>query len=88
MFGTKEQIEEARKNPKFSYVKLGECWSKHQGNDGGFTLNWGVEHLGFGQLAFYKKGSNIYCDSEHMSKDFIQKTFLFFLEKEIVYRDK
>lgn len=80
MFGTKEEIEEARKNPQFKYVEL-ETWTKHQGNDGGFILQWAVEHLGFGEIAFYKKGSKIICDTECMSREFVEKTIKAFLDK-------
>jgi len=78
VFGTKEEIAEAKKNPQFKYVEL-EVWDKHTGNDGGFILNWGVEHLGFGQIAFYKKGSKIICDTECMGKEFVEKTIKHFL---------
>lgn len=78
MFGTKEERNEAIKNPKFVYVTM-QCWDKHQGNDGGFVLQWGVEHLGFGEIAFYKKGSVIKCDTETMGKEFVQKALEHFL---------
>lgn len=85
---TKEERDEAKANPQFKYVELGSCWAKHEGNDGGFTLNWGAENLGFGQLAFYRKGSKIKCDTEHMSNEFIKKALAHFLEKEVEYVDR
>ena len=59
------------------YVELGECWSAHEGNDGGFILRWGgkssgVLGFGFGQIAFYYKNGVLHCDSEEMSKEFVQ----------------
>ena len=82
---TKEQIDEARKNPQFVYVRLGDTWDKHLYNDGGFVLEWGVKNFGFGTLTFIKHGDKVICDTETMSNDFVSKVFEEFV-KTLVYK--
>ena len=76
---TKEQIDEARKNPKFIYVKLSDCWDKHTKNDGGFAIDWAVENLGFGQFTFIKNDKKVICDNETMGRDFVEKVLKYFI---------
>ena len=77
---TKEQINEAIKNPKFIYVKLSDCWDKHKKNDGGFAIDWCIENFGFGQFTFIKQGDKVICDNETMGREFVEKVLKYFLD--------
>ena len=36
-------------------------------------MKWGISGFGFGELFFYEKDDQMYCDNELMSKDTIKK---------------
>ena len=36
-------------------------------------IKWGVSGFGYGELYFYEKDEQIYCDNELLSKDTIKK---------------
>lgn len=81
IFGmTPDERKAARENPEFVYTEL-QAWSKHEGNDGGFLIQWGAKGIGFGEIAFVKEGDKIKCYTECMSKEFVKKTVLQFLDK-------
>lgn len=77
---SKEELEAARKNMKFVYVKVNEDVPK-----GGFILDWGVEGIGFGQITFYEKNNQLACDTETMGRSFVKAALLHFLENSVVY---
>lgn len=77
---SKEELEAARKNLKFVYVKVSEDVPK-----GGFILDWGVEGIGFGQITFYEKNGKLTCDTETMGRSFVKAALLHFLENSVVY---
>lgn len=62
------------------YAELGGTWDKHEGNDGGFIIRWGIANCGFGEFAFYKKGDKVFCDTECMSKETVKKVMMKFLD--------
>lgn len=77
---------------KLNYVSLGGTWDKHDGNDGGFVLNWKAEGekefnggIQFGQISFVKRGSQVECDDEGMGKKFVDEAVKLFL-KNIEYK--
>lgn len=39
----------------------------------GICFNWTAKGVGFGQLYFYTKDDQVYCDNEMMGKEFIKK---------------
>lgn len=73
MVSKKEQINEAFKNPKFIYVNL-KTWIKHEGNNGGFVLQWAAKRIGFGEISFIiGTDGKYYVDTEALSKEFCNK---------------
>jgi hypothetical protein len=34
-------------------------------------IYWSATGIGFGELVIYQKGAKLYCDSEHMSREFV-----------------
>ena len=85
---TAEEHKAARENPEFVYSELGGTWKENKPhNDGGFLIQWGAKGVGFGEFAFVKEGDKVKCYTECMSKEFIRKTLLHFLES-IEYEDK
>ena len=75
-------MKENKKTYKFKYVKLSSSWQPYEENGdkhyGGFTLNWGCENVGFGQLTFYNKNGKCECWTECMSKEFIKAALDYF----------
>ena len=72
------------KNYNFTYVGLGDTWDKHEGNDGGFVIEWSCENIGFGTLTFIKKDGQVICDTETMNKEFCKQALEeFFMKVEI-----
>jgi|GEM_PF-6507503 len=61
------------RNPEFAYVEVGNSWEANKHNDGGFTIRWGAKDIGFGELTFYYKKKQLFCDTETMSKEFVRK---------------
>lgn len=84
---TPEELKAARENPEFVYTEL-KTWEKHSHNDGGFLLQWGAKGVGFGEFAFVKEDDRVICYTECMSKEFIKKTVLNFLDNVVEYEDK
>jgi len=84
---TPEELKAARENPEFVYTEL-QTWDKHPHNDGGFLLQWGAKGVGFGEFGFVKEGDKVVCYTECMSKEFIKKTVLHFLDNVVEYVDK
>lgn len=73
----------AQENPKFIYVRLSES-QPH----GGFTLEWGIEKVGFGVFTVYPANGNYYCDTETMGADLVKAAMRHFLENEVIYDPK
>lgn len=68
-----------QKQYKIVSAELHETWEPWQGNDGGFTIHWEAEDIGFGELSFYIKNGETFCDNECMSEEFcevVMKKFL------------
>lgn len=81
---TPEEVKAALDNPEFRWVQISRVWKGKvdEANDevfeGGFTLEWGVKHLGWGTIEFTQKTVNgkavhIECRSEKMGADFVRK---------------
>jgi len=65
------------KEYKFIYVRLGDCWQpwddeNDEKQDGGFSLNWAAEGIGFGELIFFNRKDGCECYTECMSKEFVK----------------
>jgi len=79
------------KEYKFIYVKLGDCWQPWEKDgeqyDGGFTLDWAAEGIGFGQLTFFKRADGCECYTECMSSEFVRAALDHFF-KEMKLTDK
>ena len=84
----KDNLKEALDNPVFLYVDTGKFWSPHEGNGGGFTLNWRAKDIGFGEIAFYvdKESNKVICDTECMGDDFVRKALEHWLSNEVEFK--
>jgi hypothetical protein len=64
------------KEYKFVYVRLSGTWQPWEKDgrkyDGGFTLDWAAENIGFGQLTFYNRPDETECYTECMSGAFVK----------------
>lgn len=89
----KEEVDRAFDEPVFVNVNIRNIWGPWKrrggkGNEGGFTVGWGAEKIGFGELTFYVKGGKFFCQTECMSKSFIKKAIAHLLETGVVYEHK
>lgn len=90
---TPQEQKDALSNPKFVYAKMGEVWGPgkkrgDKGNGGGFTVHWGAEKVGFGELTFWIKDGKVFCDTECMDALFVQQTMAHFLKTQVIYDPK
>lgn len=88
----RENPKDEQGNYKFKYVALRGAWSERtypehpqHNNWGGFSIEWGCEHLGFGTLDFRLvggtkdeetgeiKGATLRVDNEMMSREFVRQ---------------
>lgn len=84
-----------KKKAKKKYIILSvelECWGgkgfKHPNNTGGFMLKWACQGIGFGEIAFVQdKKKGLICDTECMSKDFVDAVLKYFLNKSVKFVD-
>ena len=59
---------------EFLYCVLGATWSAHEGNNGGFIVQYGVKDFGFGEVAFViEKDGTLTCDSEICGREFVDR---------------
>jgi hypothetical protein len=70
---------------EFDYVRIGDVWNRD--GESGFTLNWAAFRMGFGQLIFYSKNGRTICETESMSREFINQAVEFWLDN-TTYEDK
>jgi len=88
---TPEERKKALENPEFFYVNINHVWTDTRDKkeesmlSGGFVLDWAAKHIGFGQIRFRQKGTDLKkleleCESEHMGKDFVEKALAHFLK--------
>lgn len=59
-------------------------WTAHEGNDGGFLIRWSCENVGFGEVAFFNKDGQLFCDSECMSDEFVSQLLAYVLKSSTV----
>jgi len=77
--GIKKTSDQLIANPEFAEIGMDDAWKKWRrkpgrGNNGGFAIRWGVQGLGFGEIAVYlDKKNRLMIDSEHMGKNFVKK---------------
>lgn len=61
------------KTYEFAYCLLGATWGPHEGNNGGFIIQYGVKKFGFGEITFViEKDGTLTCDTESCSREFAQ----------------
>lgn len=54
----------------------------------GFTIEWSCKGVGFGELTFYANSSGWQCETECMSKDFINAVLKHFFDTQVKYIDR
>lgn len=87
-----EESKAALEAPKVVYCKLGDIWGPWKrgksGNQGGFTIEWGVEKVGYGEITFVIKDGKTICDTECMGPAFVKAVLLHFLANSVIYDPK
>lgn len=88
---TSEERKKAMENPEFVYVNINHVWTKTKEEktgemmEGGFVLDWGAKGIGFGQIKFHQKGTDvrklsIECQSECMGEKFVRQAVEHFMK--------
>lgn len=89
---TEEESREAMDKPKFVYMRVSKFWGPWKrdklGNDGGFTLSWGAEKVGYGELTMYLKKGKLYADTEGMGASFSRMVLLNLFRNGITFDPK
>jgi len=67
------------------FANLAYAWGKSERDNGGFVIKWEADDIGFGELTFYNKkrsgmdASDLICESESMSEEFVLAVLKVFL---------
>lgn len=70
---------------EFEWVELDGAWDAHEGNQGGFQLNFGCKGFGFGTLTFFRDHEGkLKCDNERLDLNFIEQALLHFARTAIL----
>jgi len=69
---------------EFDYVYLSTVLNNER--NGGFILKWSAKNIGFGELTFLCEGRKTICETECMSREFIDQAVKFWLDN-ITFRD-
>ena len=64
----------------FDFVHLSSVWEQDADYPAGFTLKWSAKNMGFGELTFFRGGGEDICETECMSRDFVDQAIKFWLD--------
>ena len=64
-------------------------WTNHQAKTNGFIIEWTCKKIGFGELTFHIDSSGKWqCDTECMSKEFIDAVLKHFFDTQVKYNQR
>ncbi len=87
--GVTKTPQQLIENPEFAEVRLQDTWKKWRrgktGNNGGFTVRWGVRGLGFGEITiFLNRKNKLVGHVEGMGKEFVKRAFAALIDSAVM----